>query len=407
MINVAIIGCGARGQSYAQYMKKNEAEMKIVAIAEPKPFLREKMIKEYNVPAENVFSDYEELLSKGVIADALFVCTQDNEHVKPVVDAIETGYKFIMVEKPIDKRDEQNTLLAKKAKEYGAVVQVCHSLRYTKYYRKLKEILDGGVIGDIVHIDHLEAVDHFHYAHSFVRGDWNNSDRSSHMILAKCCHDTDLLVYLTDKKCKKVSSFGSLKHFKKENAPEGSTERCIDGCPLNHKCPYSAMKYFDKYRNHLFREYAVEKEGFETIEEAMKQGRYGRCVYRCDNNVVDHQVASFLFEDDVTASLTMCAFTDIGRITRIYGTMGEIYAQFDKDKIEVCEFTTGDTVTYEVSHDDSLHGGADINLVRDFLQVVRGEKQPATSIDISLESHRMCNAAEKSRLNGGTSIEVL
>lgn len=214
MINVAIIGCGARGQCYAQYAKQNEAEMKIMAIVEPKPFLQKKMIEEYGVLPENVFSDYEEFLAKGVMADALFVCTQDNAHVKPAVMAIETGYKYIMVEKPVDKDDEQNALLAKKANEHGAVVQVCHSLRYTKFYRKLKETLDSKKIGNIVHIDHLEAVGHFHYAHSFVRGDWNNSEKSSPMILAKCCHDTDLLVYLTGKKSKKISSFGSLKHFK-------------------------------------------------------------------------------------------------------------------------------------------------------------------------------------------------
>lgn len=167
------------------------------------------------------------------------------------------------------------------------------------------------------------------------------------------------------------------------------------------------MQYFGKYRNHLFREYAVEKEGFETTEEALKKGRYGRCVYRCDNNVVDHQIVNVLLEDDVTASLTMCAFSDVGRVTRIYGTMGEIHAKFEEDIIEVCEFTSGDTVRYEIAHDDSLHGGADTNLVRDFLQVVREEKQPSTAIDISIESHKMCNAAEKSRINGGMAIELL
>lgn len=198
------------------------------------------------------------------------------------------------------------------------IIQVCHSLRYTPFYRKLKEVIDSKMIGDVMHITHLEGVGSFHYVHSYVRGDWNNSEKSSPMILAKCCHDTDLMLYLTGKHTKSVSSIGDLNYFKSKNAPKGSTLRCIDGCEIKDDCPYSAMRYFGKYRNHLFREYAVEKEGFVTIEDAMKNGRYGKCVYHCDNNVVDHQVVNMLFEDNIIASISMCAFSDVGRETRIF-----------------------------------------------------------------------------------------
>ena len=405
-VKIAIIGAGARGQCYAEYAVLNSTEMEIVAVAEPKEHLREKMAQSYNISSSRLYSNYKELLNEGVIADGVFICTQDNTHIEPAMEAIDAGYKFIMVEKPIDKDIDKCEMLNEYAKKHNAVVQVCHSLRYTSFYRKLKEIIDSKIVGDIAHITHLESVTPFHYAHSFVRGDWNNSEKSSPMILAKCCHDTDLMVYLTGKRCKTLSSFGALTLFKEENAPEGSTKRCIDGCKYRYECPYSAMKYFGKYKNHLFREYAVEREGFSTTEDAMKNGRYGRCVYHCDNNVVDHQVVNMLFENEIIASLSMCAFADDGRETRIFCTMGEIYANMEKSIIEVKEFKNSNVTSYCVGHEDSLHGGADTVLVRDFISVVNGEKEPSSSIDISVESHRICNAAEESRLNNGKEVLI-
>lgn len=400
-VKIAIIGAGARGQCYAEYAVLNHTEMEITAVAEPKINLREKMAEKYHIPSNRLYASYRDMLANGVLADGLFICTQDNAHIDPAVEAIHAGYKCIMIEKPIDKNIAACEQLAALAEREGATIQVCHSLRYTNFYRKLKEIIDSKIVGDVVHITHLESVGHFHYAHSFVRGDWNNSEKSSPMILAKCCHDTDLMTYLTGKECKSISSYGALTLFQEKNAPEGSAMRCIDDCKIKYECPYSAMQYFGKYKNHLFREYAVEKEGFVSTEEAMRYGRYGRCVYHSDNNVVDHQVVNMLFEDDVTAVLSMCAFADDGRETRIFCTMGEIYANMDKSVIEVREFANANVTTYSVGHEASLHGGADTVLVRDFIAVVKGEKAPSSPIGISLQSHKMCMAAERSRLDGG------
>jgi len=399
-IKAAIIGTGARGQSYAGYAIENPTEIEIVAIAEPKPYLQKHMMESYNIKPENVFKSYEELLAKPPCAEALFICTQDNMHVAPAIMAIKAGYKHIMIEKPIDKDLEQCRILAQIAKEYKAKVQVCHSLRYTPFYRKLKEVLNSGVIGKIMNVNHLEAVGSFHYAHSFVRGDWSKEETGSPMLLAKCCHDTDLLLYLTGKSCKSVSSYGSLSYFKKENAPEGSCDRCINGCKIKDICPYSAMQYFGKYRDHLFRNFAVEKEGFTDTAEAMKKGRYGRCVYHCDNNVVDHQVVSMLFEDGITATLTMCAFSNAGRETRIMGTLGEIYASMEKSIVEVTDFCTESVTAYHINHPDDLHLGADTILVRDFISTISNGTQAFTDIDISIQSHAICSLAEESRLNG-------
>ena len=403
-IKVAIIGAGARGQAYAEYALIRPDEMQIVAVAEKKDYIRDMMKEKYSISDDMLFENYDSFFDKGLIADALFIATQDDDHVEPAIKAMEVGYKHLMIEKPIDGNVDKCLLLAEKAKEHGAIVQVCHSLRYTVFYRKLKEILMSGVIGDIVSVTHLEGLGHFHYSHSFVRGDWSNAEASSPMILAKCCHDNDLLLYLLGKDCKMVSSYGSLMHFKKENAPEGSAERCIE-CKYSHSCPYSATLYYDKQRDH-FGKLAIEKEGFTDVSEGLRQGRYGRCAYKCDNNVVDHQVVNYLFDGGITANLTMTGFSDIGRETRIFGTMGEIYAHMEGNTIKVSEFSTGNTTVYDLQHDNTMHSGADTFLVREFMQVVRGEAEPISSIDVSVQSHVMCMAAEKSRVNNGLSIAI-
>ena len=252
------LGFGARAQCYANYIFSNENTFEVAAVAEPKRYLQELANEKYHCNKENIYKDWKELIAQGVLGDILFVCTQDNCHVEPAIAAMKAGYKNIMLEKPIDKDINACKRLADAAEEYGARVQVCHSLRYTNFYRRVKEIVDSGEIGKIVSVNHIEPVGTFHYAHSFVRGDWNK-DSESPMILAKCCHDTDLLLWLIGRNCISLSSYGSLDFFKAENAPEGCAERCINGCKYNNTCPYSATKYLNKYKNHLFREYAVEK----------------------------------------------------------------------------------------------------------------------------------------------------
>lgn len=399
-VKAVFIGFGARGQCYANYVFQHQNEFEVAAIADPKPHIRKLAVEKYGCPADKVYEKWEDMLADGVMGDLLFVCTQDNYHVEPAIKAIETGYRYLMMEKPIDKDIDKCRQLQKFANDNGAMVQVCHSLRYTTFYRKLKQLLEDGAVGTIKCINHIEPVHTFHYAHSYVRGDWHSSEQSSPMIMAKCCHDTDLLLWLTGKHCKRVYSEGSQSFFNREHAPADAPDRCIDGCPHAATCPYSATQYMSTFRDHLFREYAVEKEGFTSTEEALKKGRYGRCVFKCDNDVVDHQIVLMEFEDNITASLTMSAFSNFGRETHIMGTMGEIRAYLEESKIVVYDFRTGDKVTYDISHPDSMHMGADTILVRDAVAVVRGYAQPATTIDISVESHAMCVAAEESRLSG-------
>ena len=394
MIDVVIIGCGWRGQVFAEYAKTHPEEMRVLAIADKKEHLREKMKKEYNVEDKYIFEDYHDLFAQGKIGDAIFIATQDNQHIEPSLMALEVGYRNLMVEKPIDRDIDLCNMLNKKAQEYDAKVQICHSLRFSPFYRKMKEIIDSGVIGKVMNINQEEGVGYYHHAHSYVRGDWRREDTSSPMIMAKCCHDMDLVLYLTGSHAVEVSSYGVDGYFSEKNAPDGSSARCID-CNVREDCPFNAMKIYSERES--FYSSAVEKEGFVDLETAMREGRYGRCVFRCDNNVVDHQSANILFENGTTATLTMNAFTKLdNRETRIMGTLGELSGSFGENVITVKPFL-GEVYQVEVEQIDSGHGGADTVVVADFLASVRGEKEMCTPIDISIESHAMCHAAEISR----------
>ena len=397
MLNAVIVGCGGRGQIFAEYAKQYPNEMKVLAIAEKKDFLREKMKKEYGIEDKYIFSDYNSLFEKGKIGDVIFIATQDNQHIEPALMALETGYKSIMVEKPIDRDLGKCLMLSKKAKEYGAKLQICHSLRFSPFYRKMKELIDSGVIGEIKHINQEEGVGYYHYAHSFVRGDWANEDESSPMILAKCCHDMDILLYLLGTHAKEVSSYGENAFFSEKNAPKKSGDRCMD-CSVRNSCQFDAIKIYEAHED--FFSSAVYKEGFSSLEDAMRNGRYGRCVFRCNNNVVDHQSVNILFDGGVTGTLTMTAFSkENDRETRIFGTKGEIVGDFEENIIYVKPFL-GDTVSYSAERINSGHGGADTVTVADFLAAARGEKEMCTPIDVSVESHAMCAAAENSRKTG-------
>ena len=397
MLNAVIVGCGWRGQVFAEYAKQYPNEMRVFAIAEKRDYLREKMKKEYDIDDKYIFSDYHDLFEKGKIGDVIFIATQDNQHIEPAMMALQAGYENLMVEKPIDRDLQKCLLLSKKAEEYGAKLQICHSLRFSPFYRKMKELIDSGVIGEIKHINQEEGVGYYHYAHSFVRGDWSNEDESSPMILAKCCHDMDLMLYLLDTHAKEISSYGIADFFNKENAPSDGADRCID-CKIRNTCEFDAIKIYIEHPD--FFSLAVDKEGFSNLEDAMRNGRYGRCVYRCNNNVVDHQSVNILFDGGVTGTLTMTAFSkENDRETRIFGTKGEIVGYFEENIIYVKPFL-GDIKTYKAEVIESGHGGADTVTVADFLAAARGEKEMCTPISLSVESHAMCEAAEVSRKTG-------
>ena len=418
-ITVAIVGLGNRGMyAYGSRILERPDEIKVVAAADTDRGRLELMAKDHGIAPENCFNSADELIAQPKLADLLFICTQDKDHYKEAIAALEKGYHLIL-EKPISPSLKECKEIAETAKKYDRQVLVCHVLRYTPFYAKLKEIIDSNVIGDIVTVNAEECVGYWHQAHSFVRGNWRNTEESAPMILAKCCHDMDIIGWLLDRKCVKLSSFGSLNHFKAEKAPEGAAARCFD-CPaeVRAKCPYDCEKfYLDGPRGIKAGQVGWPQKvvsvapNVENVTEALKTGRFGRCVYHCDNDVVDNQIINMIYEDDITVNFTMSAFSpSIRRTIRIRGVFGEILGDMEGHTITVTEFGKS-PVVYDTQTKESNrggHGGGDSGLIASIVDFFAYNKtsKAVTYIDKSIESHFVALAADYSRLNGGEVIDM-
>lgn len=411
VVTIAILGSGIRGRGYAAFAKEFPDRLKVVAVAEPNDYYRELVAKNYDIDSKNCFKSWEEFVTKPKMCDAVAICTQDSMHEAPAVACAELGY-HILLEKPMAPTAGACQRIVAAVKKAGVMFAVCHVLRYTKYTMALRNIINSGEIGDIVSIQHLEPVGYWHQAHSFVRGAWRNEKESSFMLLAKSCHDIDWLRGIIGKKCLAVHSFGSLRHFRASEKPAGSADRCVN-CPvrIESNCPYSAVKIYLRDRlckGHSYWPVNVLTPNpiAETVEKALQDGPYGRCVYSCDNDVVDNQIVNMSFEDGSTVSMTMTAFNFHGsRKTRIFGTKGEI--DTDSTIITIKNFLS-DTVkeiNTETLNDGGIlsgHGGGDFGLMDNFVKAI-AENDPSlilTGIDETLESHLMVFAAEKSRKEG-------
>lgn len=407
MITGILIGAGQRGmQVYAAYALKYPQDFKIVAVAEPDPQRRAQMQRLHDIPDHMAFSTWEEILTKEKLADCAMICTMDLEHTEPVKAALEKGY-HVMCEKPMSPDPRECVEMGRYARKYGKTLTICHVLRYSPFFTKVKSLLDSGVIGSVVNIQHTECVGYWHQAHSFTRGNWRNTQLSSPMILQKSCHDMDILSWLIGKKCVKVSSFGSLTHFRPENAPEGSALRCLDGCKVQQECPYDCRKIYledDEPHTPVIRKVVALEGTNEAVEQALRTGPYGRCVYHCDNDVVDHQVVNLEYEGGITAGFTMCGFTyEESRIMSIMGTKGQILGNVRDNRIEVLDFRTGNRDVITVKVGNSGHSGSDDAFMRGFLRTVESNGAfTLSSAEQSVESHLVALAAEQSRVSGKT-----
>lgn len=408
-VTCVVLGAGGRGNVYAAYAEKFPDEMKIVGVAEPIPHRRERFSERYAIPGKYQWVTWEHALEIPKFADALIITTPDALHYGPAMQGLELGYNLLL-EKAMAQTWQQCKDILAQTRKYDKIVAICHVLRYTSYFRKMKEMVDSGILGDLVSLQHLEPVEHIHMSHSFVRGNWRNSSESTPMILSKSCHDTDILRWVIGKPCKRISSFGSLKHFREDKAPAGSTARCSDGCKAEKDCPYSALKIYLKRKTWLWH-LAIPDHDDETILQALKNGPYGKCVYRTDNDVVDHQVMNIEFEDEITASFNMEAFTHYGgRRTRIFGTKGDLSG--DMQSLTYTNFLTGKKESWDVSmatQNQSAHGGGDWGLAHDFVQAVSQQDVSllTSNIEASVESHLMGFLAEESRLNGGKVMKMI
>lgn len=405
-LTAILIGAGLRGKDYTDIMLEFPDKYQIIAVAEPIESRRNYIKEKHHIPDDMCFSSYEPLLALGKIADFAIVSTMDQQHFDPAMKAISLKYDLLL-EKPVSNNPQDCLKIAMHAKKMGVKVLVCHVLRYSDVFLTIKKMLLKGVIGDVVSINHEECVGNVHQSHSFVRGNWGNSSRSSCMLLQKSCHDMDILQWLVNKKCKKVQSFGCLSYFRKENAPEGAPEYCIEGCP-NETCPYNAVKlYLDDKENDWFRSAATRQSNpsDEMVKEALSKTQYGKCVFKCDNDVVDHQTVNLLFEDDVTAVFTMNAFNKGGRFIHIMGTRGELHAAIDGETpISVYDFETCSTKEYDVIAADGMdagHGGGDHGIVVSLYDYLTDnyDKDFMSDVETSVENHLIVFAAEESRIN--------
>ncbi|MFR5100937.1 MAG: Gfo/Idh/MocA family protein [Christensenellaceae bacterium] len=413
MTTVAIAGLGPRGfYTYAQYQKVHPERIKVTAIAdidETKLYLA---AEDLHIPPEGCFKSAEEMLSKDKLADVLIVATQDKQHIAHALAGLERGYDLIL-EKPVATTPEDCIAIRDAAKRLNRKVAVCYVLRYTTFYRTIKNIIYSGRIGEVVNVDAVENVGYWHQAHSFVRGNWSNCGRSSPMILQKSCHDMDILNFLIGSHCECLSSFGSLSFFNSEHRPKDAAEFCVD-CPRKESCVYSAERIYlgedTQEKRPWVRTVVAPAGGLAEVKKALRRGPYGSCVFVCDNDVVDHQTVALRYENGVTVSFTMSAFSaEVYRSIRIMGTQGEIEGE-QKTNLIRCTTFDGKTEVYDINKlasDLSGHGGGDNQLLTDFFdENSEGHIDAVSGIYSAIESHMMAFAAEYSRLHDGESINL-
>ena len=400
-ITVALLGAGIRGSmAYGIYIKKHPDQIRMVAVAEPDEKRREDVRKMHHIPKENCFLDWKDLLEGKKIADAVIITTQDAMHYEAAICAIDKGYHILM-EKPISNNLEECIHLARFARDKQLVFLLCYVMRYSPFYRKIKDLLQQGSIGELVSIRHSENIAYWHYAHSFVRGSWSNLSRSSPLILSKSSHDMDLLLWFAGSDVKSVSSFGDLSFFKQDLAPTGAPKRCSLGCPYQKECPYNATRFYLEEGHYKWAIRAMTTDSSpEGIRKALETGPYGRCVFYCDNDVMDHQLVNIQFQNGVTASYTVSAFTkDFFRKTTLMGTKGEIRANDLSFDIRLSTFGSDKAELFFVDDCDTGHGGGDEGIMKDFIDAIYGEKslEDLTDIQCSLNSHLLAFEAERSR----------
>ena len=398
-----LIGAGSRGMTYG--MCARDLGIEIAAVAELRPDRLNHAAEVFHVPREMCFRDGAELLSLGKIADAAIIATMDRDHYGHVMQALDCGYD-ILLEKPISPAPAECLAIEEKATALGRSITVCHVLRYAPFFMELKKILDSGELGKVIAIKHSENIGNFHMAHSFVRGNWRNDRISSPIILQKSCHDLDILLWLTGAHCRRVAAFGSLTFFRPENAPEGAADRCLD-CIHAENCRFDAWRAYQPMLGQWPTDVVCLDQTEEALKEALQTGPYGRCVYKCDNNVCDHMSVILEFDGGITASFSLTAQTsDIHRNIHIMCENGEIEADDLAGTITVTHFRRNRAeapVSRTITLGSRLegHGGGDEAIMTDFTSSLKNDPGSSRSaISHSVESHLMACAIEQARLTG-------
>ena len=412
-ISVIVIGAGNRGNRYSGLMAEYPEHYELVGMADPEEARRKHFHEKFGIPEERCYLGWKEILAEPKMADVAIIATVDTMHYEPALLAIEKGYDLLL-EKPVAPTAKECADIAAAARKKGTKVLVGHVLRYAPFFCKVKELVMDGAVGEVVSVDQVEGVGNVHFSHSYVRGNWHKESESAPMLLAKSSHDLDMIQWIVDKPCKKISSFGSLTHFVAKNAPEGAPVRCCDGnCPVGDTCPYNCSKHYVDFKTNPRRR--IITRGFtdryydptdEDVMHALRNTDYGLCVYHANNDVVDHQVVNMEFEGGITATLNVNAFNKGGRYIRVYGTKGELYAHAASDQITVYHFESNKTDIIKIDRtDESINGGhdgGDQGLVKELHQFLSGDYKGyrAADIDVSVRNHFLAFAAEASRHEG-------
>lgn len=402
---VAIIGAGDRGSRYARLLTETGAA-RVTAIAEPDADRRNRLAALSGVPTDGLFTGWPALMDGPRLADAVVVATLDEQHHAPAMAALAAGY-HVLVEKPMATSEAECVEMVEAAERAGLILAVCHVLRYTPYSAAIRATIEDGLLGDLVSVEHLEPVGWWHFAHSYVRGHWRREDEGTFLLMAKAVHDIDWLTSVVGTRPRRVSSFGGLSHFRPENAPPGAADRCLD-CPAEPTCPYSAPRLYlsclgGPGPNPWPLSVVTADRTAAGVVEALRSGPYGRCVYRCDNDVVDHQVVNIEYDGGVTASFTVTAFTPHAfRKTRIFGSHG--YLSGNGSIVSTTNFRTGKEMLVELASSGGPgaadgHGGGDRGLITAFAAGIRSDEpfRYLTPARDSLASHQLTWAAERAR----------
>ncbi len=407
-VKLLIIGAGSRGTTYGTYALEHPDQARVVGLAEPREIYRSRLAQAHAILAQNCVADWQQLAARPRLADAVIIATPDLLHLEPALAFIQQGYN-VLLEKPLAPDPDSCRQIIEAARTAQSIFAVCHVLRYTAYTQKLKQLLDSGQIGELVSVQHLEPVGYWHYAHSYVRGNWHREATSSFMLLAKSCHDLDWLRYMVGSPCDKVSSFGSLLHFRPAAKPReaGRATRCLD-CAYEPDCPYSSKRFYFDLLNQGETGWPLDVVttdfSSQGLTRALQEGPYGRCVYELDNDVVDHQIVNLLYQNGVTASFTMVGPSRRrDRETIFFGSRGELRG--DGEKISHYDFLTGRTTEYNIETPATAmkgHGSGDYNLMQRFVAAVahRDASQILSGPVESLETHLTVFAADQARREG-------
>ena len=406
-VKAIVIGAGLRGSEvYGAWARAHPDRLRIVGVADPARERRDTMAAAHGIAADGVFDDWKPLLARARLADAAIVAAGDTLHVEPALAALAAGY-HVLLEKPIAPDARDCVRVVEAAERAERILQIAHVLRFSEFYRRAHEVVASGRLGEIVHVDMREHIAHWHMTHSYVRGKFRCRTVAAPILLAKSCHDLDLLLWLVDDAPVRVTSLGGLTEFRPERAPEGAPERCSDGCPVQDTCIHDAVRFYAAPDDRVARMWpwsdVSADPSREARQRALASGPYGRCVYRSDNDALDHQTVSVEFAGGATASFGLHGLaTHERRTLRVSGTRGELRGILQEGVLEVTRHGALETEVLRCTGSEVGHFGGDVGLVDHFVASVAAGAldSPRASGRIALASHLLGFAAERARETG-------